>query len=291
MKKQFWMTRGLPGCGKSTWAEGMVRNHYGRGTAVRINRDLFRDMLHAGRDDVYDRKLEGLVTTAHRATIAALMMSEVPVIICDDTNFHNECEPAFRKLCEQFGYEFHLKDFTDVPVSTCIQNDLKRTHSVGEKVIKQMYARNLEPKYEPATVNPDLPWAVIVDIDGTLAHMNGRSPYDYSKVHTDLVDEVVRDLVTDAVNRGDVILVVSGRDDNCKDVTEAWLDSSQVIYDEIHMRVTGDKRKDSIVKSEIFDREIAPRYNIRYVLDDRNQVVEMWRQRGLKVLQVADGDF
>ena len=32
-------------------------------------------------------------------------------------------------------------------------------------------------------------------------------------------------------------------------------------------------------------------YNVKFVLDDRNRVVEMWRSLGLTCLQVADGDF
>jgi hypothetical protein len=57
------------------------------------------------------------------------------------------------------------------------------------------------------------------------------------------------------------------------------------------MRETGDRRKDSIIKKEIFDRHIRDVYNIEFVLDDRNQVVELWRSLGLTCLQVADGDF
>jgi len=57
------------------------------------------------------------------------------------------------------------------------------------------------------------------------------------------------------------------------------------------MRKTGDSRKDSIVKREIFEEHIKGKYRIQFVLDDRNQVVEMWRQLGLTCLQVAEGDF
>lgn len=57
------------------------------------------------------------------------------------------------------------------------------------------------------------------------------------------------------------------------------------------MRPEGDIRKDSIVKREIFENYIRDYYNIQFVLDDRNQVVEMWRSLGLKCLQVAEGDF
>jgi len=57
------------------------------------------------------------------------------------------------------------------------------------------------------------------------------------------------------------------------------------------MRATGDNRKDSIVKKEIYEGIIKPVFDVKFVLDDRNQVVEMWRSLGLTVLQVADGNF
>jgi hypothetical protein len=59
----------------------------------------------------------------------------------------------------------------------------------------------------------------------------------------------------------------------------------------VFMRATGDQRKDSIIKQELFDRHILGKYNIKFVLDDRNQVVNMWRSLGLTVFQVAEGDF
>ena len=60
---------------------------------------------------------------------------------------------------------------------------------------------------------------------------------------------------------------------------------------ELHMRKTGDSRKDCIVKKEIFDAEIKDKYYIEFILDDRDQVVKMWRSMGLTCLQVADGNF
>ena len=57
------------------------------------------------------------------------------------------------------------------------------------------------------------------------------------------------------------------------------------------MRRTKDFRKDAIVKTELFDAHIRGRYEVLFVLDDRNQVVEMWRVMGLPCLQVAAGDF
>ena len=54
---------------------------------------------------------------------------------------------------------------------------------------------------------------------------------------------------------------------------------------------TQDQRKDSVVKVEIFDREIRHAYRVIGVFDDRAQVVRAWRALGLTVFQVADGNF
>jgi adenylate cyclase class IV len=59
----------------------------------------------------------------------------------------------------------------------------------------------------------------------------------------------------------------------------------------LFMRQAGDNRDDRIVKREIYEREIKGRYNVRFVLDDRNKVVALWRDLGLPCFQVADGDF
>ncbi|UOF77949.1 polynucleotide kinase [Caudoviricetes sp.] len=151
--------------------------------------------------------------------------------------------------------------------------------------------------YSAPPYNPELPDCIIVDIDGTLAHMTDRSPYDYSKVSTDVVDVTVAGIVQKYYQRDiqdlpDVyIIIVSGREDGCKAETVQWLSDHSIKYDEIHMRKHGDNRDDRIVKKEIYEEFIKPRFNVRFVLDDRDRVVKMWREEGLKVLQVAEGDF
>ena len=132
--------------------------------------------------------------------------------------------------------------------------------------------------------------AIIVDIDGTLAHMSGRSPYDYSKVGTDTIDETILDIVLKH-QVGYYIFIVSGRKHECREQTEVWLHKHRVPYNELYMREDGDNRNDAIVKREIFETYIDPIANVQFVLDDRNRVVKMWREIGLKCLQVADGDF
>jgi hypothetical protein len=137
-----------------------------------------------------------------------------------------------------------------------------------------------------------LPDAIICDIDGTLAHMNGRTPYEWDKIDTDIVDVDIRDLIFVLYEAGTTILLVSGRDGCCEDETEEWLIDNDVPHHELWMRDEGDNRKDSIVKRELYEKYIEGKYLIRFVLDDRNQMVDMWRNElGLKCLQVAEGNF
>lgn len=137
--------------------------------------------------------------------------------------------------------------------------------------------------------------AVIVDIDGTLAKKHdGRGNFDWNLVGDDIPHKDIIELVNlyaYSPNEAYVILVVSGRMDSCRVQTEQWLNKHGVAWDKLYMRKEGDFRKDAVVKLEIFENDIQPNYDVRIVIDDRDQVVEMWRSMGLRVLQVAYGNF
>jgi hypothetical protein len=143
--------------------------------------------------------------------------------------------------------------------------------------------------YDPPAGAPE---AVLVDIDGTVAIMNGRGPYDMTRVADDGPNAPVITAIRAMHAAGHRIVFCSGRTDDCREATEAWLARHVgVPYDALHMRVTGDQRRDSVIKAEIFEREIRDRYHVVGVFDDRAQVVRMWRGLGLTVFQVADGAF
>jgi predicted kinase len=291
------MTKGLPASGKTTWAKDFVKKRIVK--TKRVNKDDMRQMIHAGE---WSRELEKDIIQA-RDALTILYLNEGYDVVVDDTNLQPDHEPHLIELAEKCGAEFLVKDFTDVPLNECLRRNLERPNFVPEKAIKKMHSQFIKKKgqvvqYTPLPYNPDLPACIIVDIDGTLAHMNGRSPYDYSKVSTDIVDESVATIVRRYYQR-DVnedlpdtyVVIVSGREDGCRTETIDWLAANNILYDEIYMRKSGDMRDDRIVKKEIYDEFIKPRYNVRFVLDDRDRVVKMWREEGLKVLQVAEGDF
>ena len=187
----------------------------------------------------------------------------------------------------------------------------------GEDAIRDMHARYLAamkgkplpapdepsgsaPAVEPYVADESLPRAVMVDIDGTLALHGARSPFDETRVREDRPNAPVVATVHALWRAEYRIVLCSGRTEGCRDATEAWLrehlgvDSGTArfpIHDTLHMRAVGDTRKAAIVKREVFDREIRHRCNVVLVLDDRDQVVEAYREMGLTVFQVAPGAF
>lgn len=287
------ITRGLPGSGKTTWAK--AQKH-----AVRVNRDDLRVMLHGRR--IGENWAENQVTLAHRASVEALLRAGADVI-CDDTNLRARYVREIAELGMNTGAAVVVEDFTGVPLEVCIERDAARAEPVGEEAIRSMHARYLAgkrgrldlPVAEPASVYEppgDRPSAILVDLDGTVALMGDRSPYDVTRVHLDRPNEPVIAAVRAMHAAGHTIVYCSGRTDDGRAATEAWLDKHVgVPYAELYMRKTGDSRKDSVVKREIFARHIAEQFRVIAVFDDRNQVVRMWRELGLTVFQVAEGNF
>lgn len=135
--------------------------------------------------------------------------------------------------------------------------------------------------------------AIIVDIDGTIAKMVDRGPFEWSKVGSDQPIEPIINLVH-LLSDFYPILFLSGRDEICRPQTEKWLEQNTYIksYSKLFMRPQGNNEKDSIIKRRIYDTKIKNVYDVKYVLDDRDQVVKMWREElGLTCLQVAYGNF
>jgi hypothetical protein len=144
----------------------------------------------------------------------------------------------------------------------------------------------------PGDVKGAMKPAIICDIDGTLADMGGRSPYDFENVDQDEVKHATAETVRIFARAGYAIILFSGRNDSSREMTIAWLQRNDIPFDELVMRRTGDRRKDSKVKREMYERTVRGKYDVLLVLDDRNQVVDMWRKElGLPCFQVDYGDF
>lgn len=280
------ITKGLPGSGKSYWSKEQVRKT--KTKTRRVNKDDLRNMLN---DGIFRRGATEKFVLETERRIVEEALKENHSIIVDNTHFNPIHEKYYRDLADKYGAEFIIKDFTHVPVETCIERDIKRPNGVGERVIRKMWRENIAIPQKRYIGNTNKP-AIIFDIDGTLAMMNGRSPYDQHKVDTDLVVEDVATLVELFEEDGYSILIFTGRtgDKKCRAMTKRWLEKNEIVYDEFEMRVDGDVRQDAIIKKEFYDKH-KDSYDIQYVIDDRLQVCRMWYEIGLTLLKVGDPDL
>ena len=301
--------RGYSGAGKSTKAREVAKEN----NAVVVCRDNLRMMLlgsyWTGKTEDEDR-----VTVAELAQVEAFLLAGTSVVV-DATHLNPVYLRRWAKVATRMGVDFQVVD-VHTDIADCRRNDHARMldggRYVGDKVIDKQAKRWPEHKWPTITAEKfnvvpaepifGLPPAIICDIDGTLAHIpeGGRSPYDYTRVMDDELDPVIHTMLRDykiASDRIGTVILVSGRDDTCRKQTLAWLNHHGVTFDKLYMRPAermdsrGNKAPDYIVKYELFDKHIRGNYNIEYVLDDRNQVVSMWRKLGLKCLQVQEGNF
>lgn len=87
------------------------------------------------------------------------------------------------------------------------------------------------------------------------------------------------------------IIIVSGRSEQYRKITEQWLIWHEIPFKRLVMRQIKDNRKDAIIKKEILDLLRQEGKDILFAVDDRQQVVDMWRENGITCLQCDKGDF
>lgn len=285
-------TKGLPGAGKSFWAKEFVTKNQSQW--ILVNRDSLRHM----RGTYWVPKQEELITQWERATALIALQNGFNVVV-DATNLNPDYVKNFKEYLNQNvvgELQFETKDFTDISVEECIKRDLKRANSVGEKVIRGMYEKYIEIPALPLVQNKGLTKAIIVDLDGTLCEMNGRGPFEWNKVHTDLPRKNVIEIVTQLSYTHEIIFM-SGRDECCYESSSKWIEKHlPELYNlssfKLFMRPTGNFEKDSIIKERLFHEHIRDKYYVTAVLDDRSQVVDVWRKKiGIDCLQVNYGNF
>ena len=289
---------GLPASKKSTYA---LANRDDK--TVIVSRDNIR---HAQYGKWWSADMnEGWITQLEKQQIISAFENGYNVI-SDGTNLHKSNVQKLYDLAAQFQAEV-VHTYFEVPPETCIEYDKNREKSVGAKAINRMAkkaginAKGMIPRHkfvyhkiEPYKNDESLPDCIVVDLDGTIARHVGRSPYDYSKVYTDEVIEPVWNIVKAIEDSGVEIVFLSGRNEECRDETARWLrdklgrDESQPLF----MRPrTNPNGPDFIVKDKLLEQYVVPNYNILAVADDRRQVVQTWRTKGLTVFDIAGNKF
>lgn len=306
--KKIIVLQGPPACGKSTKAKELL-NQYGPDKAVIVCRDSIREAC----GEYWVPSREDYISDVEEFTVKnALARDLIPII--DATNLNTKTIEKWKKLAEDYRVEI---EWIEVVVS--YQEALKRDSNpdrkrpVGKKVLRTFYHR-----YYPELIGPMtderymLDWdaskrkAIIVDVDGTLALRNNRSPFDYDKACGDTADfrmcRIIKSLIESDENYK--VFFLTGREDTgeCRRITSEWINDH--VYPKhghdgfvpvdnwkLLMRPEGEHRPDEIIKKEIWEEKIKPWYDVVAVFDDRDRVVKMWRDEGLLCLQPYYGDF
>jgi predicted kinase len=289
------LTVGISASGKSTWA----REESKRTGAVIVCRDDIRisQGLKHGQN-------EELVTKLSHGHIEIALKSGFDVIVAD-TNLIPKFRNQLVKLAHRLGADVAIKVFP-IDYVTALARDTNREASVGASVLSRQLSqfnsntpkdellpvRTFAPYVRPNPVASDKKAAYIFDLDGTVAKMVDRDPYDYMSAGSDEPIVSVLETAHALQQAGYWIIFASGREESSRHVVYKWMDRHSFLSDyTLVMRKDGDKRPDWIVKNELYDERIIPYYDVVGVFDDRDQVVHHLRRRGFTVFQVAEGRF
>ena len=147
---------------------------------------------------------------------------------------------------------------------------------------------------------------VIFDLDGTLANIDARRKlatksngkldwdvfFDSSNIKLDVPNEPVVKMAQMFAENGFTNIIFSGRTDKTKYSTRSWLTHNRIPFQKLVMR---DSKINHYTPDDILKKDMLDKYadidDVFLVVDDRNKVVKMWRDLGLSVFQVAEGDF
>ena len=145
---------------------------------------------------------------------------------------------------------------------------------------------------------------IIFDLDGTLADIEDRRQlctkengkmdwnkfFDPENIKLDKPNMPVIMMAQALTAFGYKIAIFSGRSARTEDATKDWLHEQDIKFDILKMRPERNFRPDEQLKLEWLNN-MDWKNNVEAVFDDRDKVVNMWREIGLTCMQVAPGNF
>jgi len=139
------------------------------------------------------------------------------------------------------------------------------------------------------TSNCDHRLHFISQTDGALKNWDAF----YDACHLDEPIRPVIAVVKALIHSGHRPIFATGRPERIRDKTHAWIEThitgGPVI--DLMMRADADHRADVYLKAEFLKTMKANGYNPVLALEDRDQVVKLYRRLGLIVLHCAEGSY
>jgi phosphoglycolate phosphatase-like HAD superfamily hydrolase len=147
---------------------------------------------------------------------------------------------------------------------------------------------------------------IVVDLDGTLCDCAHRIAYaqsqQWDEFHSRLADDQPFLDVVEFIERIDglcqfELVGLTGRSEKWRNLTNEWLSRHQIYLDVLLMRPDGNFESDHILKpkmllEEIFNGDFTRmKEGVFLVLEDRDKVVEAWRNLTIPCWQVRNGTY
>lgn len=260
-----------------------------------ISKDIYRKNLVIHDPEInfwntydnFDKDVETkVINTMYRDISEAAKRGDN--IIVDNTHLTSKKTFQLQAHLRHLGYDVELNNCNDSDnINDYLSHNLMRKDSVDSGVINDQYILACKNNLVPLESNKIL----IVDIDGTLANAAHRSIFDYKRAYTDTPILYVMNVVKHLFATGyvDYIQFLTGRESYSYDVSSDWLETHgfDMNVHRLLSRATGDRRKDFIIKEEIYENCLKQN-KILGLFDDRPQVVEMWWDKSLPVFHVGD---
>ena len=145
---------------------------------------------------------------------------------------------------------------------------------------------------------------IIFDLDGTLADIevrrdvctkeNGKMDWDKffdpENINLDEPNIPVINTLRAFAIAGYKIAIFSGRSAKTEEATKKWLNEFGCVFNVIKMRPERNFTPDEQLKLKWLN-DMDWKDDVEMVFDDRQKVVDMWREIGLTCAQVAPGNF
>lgn len=300
MKGKLTVLIGISGSGKSTWAH----KEWSKDplNTLIVSRDSIRESMFGFSDKTLkhyfnNEKLFSLEREVSKMcdTMIYEGLEKGKHVICDD----NHLELGAIEQYKFWNVLTAVEVFNETLVQA-IMKDRGRVKQFGDEAIKIQYSKFKQLIHDPRfnkldftpvelVNNSSKPRAVLFDIDGTLAHMHNRSPYDWKKVGEDTVDwdiaYIQNCLAFTNASDSPTIFVTTARDGIAEFNTKKWLLDNGIKYDSFLIKEQGDLRSDWVVKEEMW-RELVEDYYIVGCFEDSLSVVRRGRALGLKMFNV-----
>jgi predicted kinase len=280
---------GPPGSGKSTLAQQYVAEGY-----VYINQDT------QGKEHLHNFDMA--------------VVEGFPIVV-DRMNFNRQQRSRYLEVAKDNGYETTIVVLHQ-PRKVCFDRMMVRENhptikdsSAANSALNTFFSKYERPlPGEADYINFIYPagakeLAVIIDLDGTMCNVDHRlhhvrKPEGQKKNWKGFFEDLANDTpnewcvaIHDMFGIKYPIVFASGRPDDHEKVTREWLKKHELGTQHLYMRCRGDHRQDYIAKEIILDFEILTRFTPLFFIDDRKQVVDLWRSRGFTCLQCAEGAF